>query len=182
VTPAQSRFSLAYDLTFADYRALSAARQRLTWAGRYGRVGRFVAVIAIFFAVVLGISWNDGIPFSALLEWEVVRWYLAFPVVIVAIDLFFDRVVARWTFKRLAGAEKPLSMVVDTSGLDWVLNASSGHTDWSAFTARVVTPDHLFLFVSKVEAFTIAKRGLEGGDWDGFLAFVREKTTSIPER
>ncbi|MEI8145798.1 MAG: YcxB family protein [Alphaproteobacteria bacterium] len=182
MTPSQSRFSFAYTLTFADYGALLAARRHLTWAGRYGRVGRFVTVIVIFFAVVLGISWHDGIPFSALLEWEVVRWYLAFPVVILAIELFFDSVVARWYFKRLAGAEKPLSIVVDASGLDWVLNASSGHTDWSAFTARVVTPDHLFLFVSKVEAFTIAMRGLEGGEWDAFLAFVRENTASIPER
>ena len=145
----------AFDLRFDDYRRLSHARARLGPLGRFGRFGRWVSFLGFFLATLGGLAWYDSVPLWVFGEWDVLRWILLVPLLMLLTDVVIEHGVYRWYFNRLAGAGKAVTLTLTPEGLDWMLDTSHGTNAWGSFVARVVTPDHLFLFISKLEAFTL---------------------------
>lgn len=177
----EAAYRFASDTSFADYRAVLRARQRLGPLKGHGRWLRYPVLLLILIAVLW---WFGGlsVPWRVYLQWDVAKWLLGLFVFIPLVDLFFDQVVGRWVFSRYAAANKPLVATADDEGVAWAVEAWSGRIAWGAVKAAVVTPDHLFLFLGKVEAVPLSRRGLSGGDWDGFLAFANARLPQPPVR
>ncbi len=174
-------YRFASDTTFADYRALLRARQRLGPLRGHGRWLRYPFVAVLFLATLW---WLGGLSahWSLYLRWDVAKWIVGLVLFIPLVDLFFDQVVGRWVFSRYAAANKPLVASVDPDGISWAVDAWSGRVAWSGVKNAVVTADHLFLFIGKLEAIPLSRRGLADGDWEGFLAFATERLAQPPVR
>lgn len=174
-------FRFTYDTTFADYRALLRARQRLGPLGGHGRWLRYPFVAVLFVATLW---WLGGLsaPWSLYLRWDVARWIIGLVIFIPLVDLFFEHVVGRWVYSRYAAANRPVSAAVAADGVSWDVDAWSGRFAWSAVRNSVVTADYLFLFIGKLEAITLPRRGLVEGDWDTVLAFVAARLPTPPVR
>lgn len=174
-------FRFTYDTTFADYRALLRARQRLGPLGGHGRWLRYPFVAVLFVATLW---WLGGLsaPWSLYLRWDVARWIIGLALFIPLVDLFFEHVVGRWVYSRYAAANRPVSAAVDADGVSWDVDAWSGRFAWSGVKNGVVTADYLFLFIGKLEAITLPRRGLVEGDWDTVLAFVAARLPKPPLR
>ena len=157
------------------------ARQRLGLLKGHGRWLRYPSLLLILLAVLW---WFGGfaVPWRLYLQWDVAKWIIGLFIFVPLVDLFFDQVVGRWIFSRYAAANKPLVASVDDEGVAWSVEGWSGRIAWSAVKSAVVTPDHLFLFIGKVEAVPLSRRGLAGGDWDGFLAFATARLPQPPVR
>lgn len=174
-------FRLAYDGTFADYRALLRARQRLGPLGGYGRWLRYPFVAAVFMATLWWLGALSA-PRRAIGAVDIIQWVFVLIVIVVLIDLFFEHVIGRWVYSRYAAADRPVVVSVDAEGVSWSVDAWSGRFAWSAVRNSVVTDDHLFVFIGKLEAITLPRRGLAGDDWDGLLAFVAGRLPTPPVR
>jgi len=174
-------FRFSYDSTFADYRALLRARQRLGPLKGHGRWLRYPFVAAVF---VLTLWWLGGfaVPLRDYLSWSVAKWVIGLAVFVPLVDLVFERVVGRWVYSRYAAADRPVTASADGEGLSWTVDAWSGRFAWSGVRNAVVTPERLFLFIGKLEAITLPRRGLQGDDWDEFLAFVEGRLPKPPVR
>jgi hypothetical protein len=172
-------FRFTYDATFADYRALLRARQRLGRLGGHGRWLRYPFVVLLFVATLW---WLDGLraPWSVYLRWDVAGWIIGLVLFIPLVDLFFERVLGRWVYSRYAAADRPVSAAVDAEGVSWVVDAWSGRFAWTGVKSSVATTDYLFLFLGKLEAITLPRRGLVDGDWDSLLAFVAARLPKPP--
>ncbi|MCA0317459.1 MAG: YcxB family protein [Proteobacteria bacterium] len=172
-------YRFAYDSTFADYCALMKARRLLGPFGRHGRWLRYPFLAAIFFCTLW---WLGGFarPFAAYLNWDVAKWLIGLLVFILAVDLFFDRVVGRWVYSRYAAADKRVEGTVDEDGLSWAVDAWSGRFAWSGVKNAVVTADHAFIFIGKLEAITLARRGMADADWQGLLDLLGRKLPRPP--
>ena len=174
-------FHFAYDGTFSDYRALLRARERLGLLKGYGRWLRYPSMAVIFLATLWWLGALSA-PWRVFFTWDVAKWIIGLAIALPLIDLFFDQVLARWVYSRYAAADRPLDVTVDAQGVSWRVDAWSGHFAWSGVKTSVVTPDHLFLFIGKLEAITLARRGLVQGEWDDALAFVAARLPAPPER
>ncbi len=154
----EAAYRFASDTSFADYRAVLRARQRLGLLKGHGRWLRYPSLLLILLAVLW---WFGGfaVPWRLYLQWDVAKWIIGLFIFIPLVDLFFDQVVGRWIFSRYAAANKPLVASVDDEGVAWSVEGWSGRIGWGAVKAAVVTPDHLFLFIGKVEAVPLSRRG-----------------------
>lgn len=170
-----SAFRFAFMLEFRDYRLMNEARRRSPILGRWARPLKYAALVALAGGLSAAMTLSDGVPLSALVSWETGAIALGLLAFLAFVDVLFDHVLLRWYFGRLAGAGKPVEVVLDEQGLAWTIAGASGRHDWSTMTRDVATPEHLFLFVSRMEAFTLPRRGLEGGDWEAVVAFARAK-------
>ncbi len=168
-----------YRLEFADYLALGRARERLGPLRGWGRVLRYPVWIALFLATLW---WMDGFgaPLSVYLSWPVLKWLLAIPVMIFLIDLIFRQVVYRWVFSRYAVAGKEAVVTLDEAGIAWTLGPVTGSAPWSSIVASVATPEHVFLFLSRIEAITLPRRGLQEGDFAALPDVVEARTGFRP--
>jgi hypothetical protein len=174
-------FRLAYDGTFADYRALLRARERLGWLRGHGRWLRYPFVIGLFMATLWWLGALSGSR-SAVATIDIVQWVFALVVFVALVDIVFEHGIGRWVYSRYAAADRPVAVSVDAEGVSWNVDAWSGRFAWSAVRNSVVTDDCLFIFIGKLEAITLPRRGLAGGDWDGLLAFVTERLPAPPVR
>ncbi len=174
-------YRFASDTTFADYRALLRARQRLGPLRGHGRWLRYPFVAVLFLATLW---WLDGLsaPWSVYLRWDVAKWIVGLVLFIPLVDLFFDQVMGRWVYSRYAAANRPLTASVDADGISWAVDAWSGRVAWSGVKNAVVTADHLFLFIGKLEAIPLPCRGLAEGKWDDVIAFATERLPAPPVR
>ncbi|QCK84878.1 YcxB family protein [Phreatobacter aquaticus] len=166
---AQTTYRFTFVMTFADYIALSRARESLGPLRGWGRPLRYPVWIAVFLATL----WlSSGMDLQVLREADVLVWLLVIPIMIFAIDLFFRHVVYRWVFSRYAIANREAVVEVDQSGVNWTLGPITGAAPWASVTATVHTDSHAFLFLSKIEGITLPSRGLQEGDFAAFLDFV----------
>jgi hypothetical protein len=174
-------FHFAYDGTFTDYRALVRARERLGLLKGYGHWLRYPSMGVIFLVTLWWLGALSA-PWRVFLSWEVGKWILGLAIALPLIDLFFDRVLARWVYSRYAAADRPVKVTVDAEGVSWNVDAWSGRFAWSAARNGVVTDDYLFVFIGKLEAITLPRRGLAEGNWDEFLTFVTARMAKPPVR
>ena len=174
-------YRLAYHGTFADYRALVRARERLGPLRGHGRWLRYPFVVGLFFATLWWLGALSGSR-SAVAAVDIVQWVCALVVFVALVDIVFEHGIGRWVYSRYAAADRPVSVSVDAEGVSWNVDAWSGRFAWSAVRHSVVTDEHLFVFIGKLEAITLPRRGLEDGDWDGLLAFVTERLPAPPVR
>ncbi len=129
----------------------------------------------VWIAIFLSALWWSGcgsVPLRVYLEWQVLIWIFAIPIMIFAIDLFFRHVVYRWVFSRYAIANREAVVEVDQAGIHWTLGPITGAAPWASVTVTVHTDSHAFLFLSKIEGITLPARGLQEGDFAAFLDFV----------
>lgn len=174
-------FRFSYTGTFTDYRALMRAKRSLGPFGRHGWIVRYLTVAVIF---VVFVAWlgNFSVPASAYLRWDVLKWVLLLALFVPAVDLFFDHVVGRWAFSRFAAANRLIDIAADEAAIAWSVGAWSGRFDWPGVANTVLTPDYVFLFLGKIEAITIPRRGIVSGDWPAFEALVLRKVAKPPVR
>ncbi len=174
-------YRFASETTFSDYRALLRAMQRLGPLRGYGRWLRYSSFAVIFVATLW---WLGGLstPWSVYLNWDVAKWMVGLAIFIPLLDLFFDHVVGRWVYSSYPAAGRLLTASVDGDGISWAVDTRSGRVAWSAVKNAVVAADHLFLFIGKLEAVPLSRRGLTEGDWDSLVAFAAARLATPPVR
>ncbi len=173
--PAAPRFRLSYDLTFADYQALRQAKRaldpvdRIVWPWRYPLILGLAAGVGAFLA------WSDGHAWSDLLSIDVLLAFAPFlagsALFVFVVDILFEQVLPRWSFRRFALANRRLTLDIDQNALAWSSDGMSGSIPWSRVLRSIQIKDHFFLFISKIEAIGFPQRAL--GSPEEFTALVR---------
>ena len=155
--------AITYNLGFDDYLAAARARAAAGRFGRHARWLRYLVVVAAFLAIMIGQTISDGGSVTAMLQDAqsvglIVGGAVMMVLVCLVIDLVFDRVVLRWSFGRFAMANAAFAVTLDAEGVHYSASSVSGTLGWPRVRRVDVTPDYIFLFMSKIEVMALPRR------------------------
>ena len=170
-------FHFAYQMSFSDYLALGRARERLGPLRGWGRYARCLIVGLLFPGLMW---WMDGFdtPLGQFLRWGLVPWMVGIALANFVSEEVHRQLVWRWHFSRHVIAQQKAVVEIDEKDIRWVIGPFTGAAPWASVIATPHTDSHAFLFLSKIEAITLPKRGLQGEDWTGFLDFMAVRTSA----
>jgi hypothetical protein len=81
-------------------------------------------------------------------------------VIIAVINFVFLHGLYRFVFRRFALANRQISIVLEDDRIRWASAGFVGECPWSNVKQMVETRDHLFLFISKIEAVVLPRRAV----------------------
>ena len=130
--------------------------------GHHIRWARYAVLVAMFLATMIGLAIYDG-TITGLMHDPLSLGLLfagANMVILIGllIDFLFERVFYRWAFGRLAMANAELAVKLDAEGMHWSAPSVSGTLGWPRVRRAAVTPDYIFLFISKIEVMALPRR------------------------
>jgi len=172
---ANEHFRIHYVMTRDDYVAMSAALLAPSLRSRLIRVAAFL-VIALVFLFIAGRGYEDFERFWIVISSRMPWWfYLLFPAVALLM-LVSHRLIwltARSFYRKIAAAEKEVTMTVDASGIEAQSPDLKSNIGWSAIQRVIPVRDHVFLAISKREALIVPRRGFASdAEFAAFLPFV----------
>lgn len=172
-------YRFAYVQIFTDYLALRRAAYPIRLLPERARPLLYLVAPGVLFALVW---WNSGdTPLSAHLNPTMLVFMVGTSVAALLIELLFGHWANRLrhrVFSRSAIANREASVEIDQAGIRWTIGEMTGAMPWSSVTRTASTATHAFLFISKLEAITLPKRGLQGEDWAGFLDFMADRAST----
>lgn len=179
-TAPATAFSAAYTYMLADFQALRRAKRALSPVDRVLWRWRYVLVLGISFAVLIGVFWDPELILEDVLSWsflsEMLPLVLLLIGLLILVDVIFDRVLVPWVFKRLAIADKSLVMTFGHNGIAWSTEGIKGELAWSKVIRIITLEGYLFLFISKLEALCIPQRAFPSKDaFDSFVSYAKER-------
>ena len=156
------------EFTFSpqDYAVLCReASRRGGWHGAVG-VAKFAAMMAVPLgcveALACAISPRDALVCSAT-SWTEVALSLgmlaAFCIAVGLLAILVSPIVTRrWMYRRIALADKRVQYELSDSGIGYDTPVATGVIRWEAVEASFVFPDHLVLFISRLEGIPLPRR------------------------
>lgn len=179
-TPPATEFSAAYTYILADFQALRKAKRELSPVDRVLWRWRYVLVLGISFAVLIGIFWDSELILEDVLSWsrlsEMLPLVLILIGLLVMVDVVFDWVLVPWVFKRFAIADKSLVMTFGHDGITWTTEGIKGELAWTKVIRIVTFKGYLFLFISKLEALCVPRRAFASEEaFSSLVTYAKER-------
>lgn len=161
-----NKLKVTYDLSVDDLAAFVFFHQRKSPAARRHTSGCLFPAAAIMLAIpTLALIFNKKPIVEAIAD----LWMLfLFPFLFLA----FTFPILKWQTKRMSqhllregrsmGFYGPHSLLLNEDGLHETKDAGETFRKWSAVEKMIITPSHLFIYTSGVEAFVVPRTAFPG--------------------
>lgn len=172
-------YAASYTFSFGDYRALvRAVQSRLglkRWAMHLVLAGLIVSAALI--GTLAGIANSGRWPSPRTLTLNAgMTLTLATAMVALYEALLHIPALHRKAYARLSMAEKPISYVIDETGIAWSRDGMQGRFDWSTVQWLTESPDGVVLLIGAQEGTVLPARGFASpGDYREAVAYIKSK-------